>query len=176
MPRPVLVFPGYGNSGPSHWQSLWEAAYPNFHRVAQRDWEHPVCAEWVSTLETAVRDAGPEAIIVAHSLACLAVAHWATGHHTPIRAALLVAPPDPKGREFPAQAIGFGPVPTPRFAFPSTVVASSDDPYGSTAHAAALASAWGSRFVDIGPHGHINADSKLGDWPQGFALLQPYLD
>jgi len=66
-------------------------------------------------------------------------------------------------------------VPTSRFAFPSTVVASSDDPYGSAAHAAALAAAWGSHFVDIGPCGHINADSKLGDWPQGWALLQPYL-
>lgn len=176
MPRPVLIFPGYGNSGPTHWQSLWQAAYPDFQRVAQSDWEHPVCDAWVSTLEVAVRKAGPDSIIVAHSLACLAVAHWAASHHAPIRAALLVAPPDPDGPEFPSQASGFGPVPTPRFAFPSTVVASSNDPYGSSAHAGALAAAWGSRFVDIGPCGHINADSDLGDWPQGFALLQPYLD
>lgn len=35
------------------------------------------------------------------------------------------------------------------------------------------AQAWGSRVVRIGTAGHINAASQLGDWPEGFALLEP---
>ncbi len=28
LERPVLLVPGYGNSGPGHWRSLWERALP----------------------------------------------------------------------------------------------------------------------------------------------------
>ncbi|PYM48393.1 MAG: hypothetical protein DME16_11120, partial [Candidatus Rokuibacteriota bacterium] len=38
---PVLVLPGYGDSGPEHWQSLWEAEDPACRRVVQRDWMLP---------------------------------------------------------------------------------------------------------------------------------------
>ncbi|MFL6643705.1 MAG: alpha/beta hydrolase, partial [Paraburkholderia fungorum] len=31
----------------------------------------------------------------------------------------------------------------------------------------ACAEAWGSRWIDIGARGHINADSGLGDWDEG---------
>mgnify|MGYP000182071266 CR=1 FL=1 len=34
---------------------------------------------------------------------------------------------------------------------------------------------WGSRLIDAGPRGHLNSDSGLGDWPEGHALLQPWL-
>ena len=37
--------------------------------------------------------------------------------------------------------------------------------------AARLATHWGATLYNIGPHGHINAESGLGDWPQGRALL-----
>ena len=167
----VLILPGIGNSGPSHWQSLWEAANPAFRRVEQRDWDRPVCEEWVVTLEAAVRQAGADVVLVAHSLACLAVAQWASRGHAPIAAALLVAVPDPAGPNFPAEAIGFSQTPTQPFDFCSTVVASSDDPYGSVAHASALAQAWGSRWVNIGESGHINASSGLGEWAYGYELL-----
>ncbi|WP_312304034.1 alpha/beta hydrolase, partial [Pulveribacter sp.] len=30
---------------------------------------------------------------------------------------------------------------------------------------------WGARCVDMGAHGHLNAASGLGLWPQGHALL-----
>lgn len=73
----VLILPGIGNSGPQHWQTLWQNSHPDFVRVEQRDWDRPVCAEWVAALDAAVRAAGPQAVLVAHSLGCLAVAHWA---------------------------------------------------------------------------------------------------
>lgn len=173
MSKPtVLILPGFGNSGPQHWQSQWQAAEPAFHRLAQRDWEHPVCLEWQAVLEQAVTDAGSEVVLVAHSLGCLLVAHWAVHSKQQIRGALLVAVPDPAGPEFPAQASGFAPVPMQPLPFPSIVVASSDDPYGSIDHVRACANAWGSRRVEIGAAGHINAASGLGDWQQGFDLLR----
>lgn len=172
MSSPVLTFPGIGNSGPQHWQSLWEQSNPDFVRISQRDWDNPVCEEWVSVLEKTVQPIGSSVVVVAHSLACLAVAHWAAKAHSPIKAALLVAVPNPEGQKFPAEAVGFAPLPLQPFSFPSIVVASANDPYGSLAHAQACASAWGSRLVNVGAVGHINASSGLGQWLEGYALLQ----
>jgi hypothetical protein len=59
-----------------------------------------------------------------------------------------------------------------RLPFPSIVVASSDDEYVSPTRAALFADNWGSSLADIGNKGHINSDSGLGDWPQGYQLLQ----
>jgi hypothetical protein len=169
---PVLIVPGIGNSGPQHWQSLWQAAHPSVRRVAQRDWNRPQCREWLEPLERAVAAAGPGAVLAAHSLGCLLVAHWAARTGRPVRGALLVAVPDPDGPSFPKETQGFAPLPLAPLPFASIVVASSDDPYGSVGHARHRAQAWGSRLVEIGPAGHINAASGLGDWPEGFALLQ----
>lgn len=82
-----------------------------------------------------------------------------------------MAVPDPAGPNFPPEAVGFAATPTPRFDFASTVVASSDDPYGSPSNSARLAAAWGSRLAEVGAGGHLNAASGLGDWPAGWALL-----
>lgn len=172
----VLTFPGIGNSGPEHWQSLWEHSHPGFVRISQRDWDNPGCAEWVAELERTVRRLGPSVVVAAHSLACLAIAHWAARPHAPIKGALLVAVPDPEGAGFPAEAVGFSPLPRQRFSFPSIVVASTDDPYGSLAHAEDCAKAWGSRLVSIGAAGHINASSNLRRWPEGYRLLLQLCD
>jgi len=172
VPAKALILPGIGNSGPLHWQSLWEQAHPEFVRVHQRDWDQPVCADWVATIEAAVSRAGPDVVLVAHSLGCLAIAHWAAMPHSQVRGALLVAVPDPGGPAFPVEASGFGEPPEMPFAFKSTVVVSDDDPYGTTAFSAQCAKAWGSRMVRIGNCGHINAESGLGEWPAGLELLR----
>jgi len=171
-PPSVLILPGIGNSGPLHWQTLWEQTNPAFVRVQQRDWDNPVCDAWVAAIEDAVKRAGPQVVLVAHSLACLAVAHWAAKPHSPIKAALLVAVPNSTRPSFPKEAVGFAKTPTQPFAFRSTVIVSDDDPFGSAENAERLAAAWGSRVVRIGPCGHINVDSGLGDWPAGFELLK----
>jgi uncharacterized protein len=171
LSSPILILPGIGNSGPQHWQTLWEQSNPDFQRVQQRDWGHPVCEEWCAVLEIAARNAGPHAILVAHSLACLVVAHWAASSHAPIRAALLVAPPDATGPNFPKEAVGFTNTPTQPLTFPSVVVMSDNDPYGSKEHSMRLAKAWESKLINIGSFGHINASSGLGAWPQGYELL-----
>ncbi|MBA3966272.1 MAG: alpha/beta hydrolase [Nitrospirales bacterium] len=172
MNVPTLILPGIGNSDHTHWQTLWESANSLCVRVQQRDWNRPVCDEWVNGLEQAVAKIGESPVLVAHSLGCLCVAHWAARTTLKIKGALLVAPPNPEEAGFPSEARGFSPVLLRSFGFPSIVVASSNDPYGSLEFARACASGWGSRFVDIGAAGHINSESGLGVWPEGLALYQ----
>jgi predicted alpha/beta hydrolase family esterase len=85
---------------------------------------------------------------------------------------LLVAIPDPNRPSCPEDIAGYSITPTLQLPFSSTVVVSTDDPIGSAEHAERLARAWGSRIVNIGARGHINADSALGAWPEGFELLE----
>lgn len=65
----------------------------------------------------------------------------------------------------------WSPISLQRLPFPSVLVGSRNDPYCSFERAQAFAMAWGSRFVDLGEAGHINAESGLGDWPTGHAVL-----
>ena len=171
MTPTVLIVPGWGDSGPGHWQTLWQAAHPGFRRVKQRDWEYAVRTVWVDALADAVREVAGPVVLVAHSLGCHAVAHVAS-LGLPITGALMVAPPDVERIDFPPVIEGFVPVPRARLPFASIVVASADDMFSDLAYARALADAWGSRFVNIGPHGHINTDAGFGPWPEGEALLE----
>jgi predicted alpha/beta hydrolase family esterase len=70
----------------------------------------------------------------------------------------------------------WSPIVRDKLQFPSVVVASRNDPWCTFMRASAMAHAWGSRLVDCGNAGHINADSKLGDWPEGYALLQALME
>lgn len=169
---PVLILPGIGNSGPDHWQSRWEAKHPTWRRVQQRDWDHPERSEWVGTLDLALDQSGPRSVIVAHSLGCLVVAHWASARLRSLGGALLVAPPDPDGSAFPQEAVGFSPLPMTALPFPTILVTSTDDPYSSLEFARDCAMAWNSRFISVGALGHINSASNLGDWPEGEGLFR----
>lgn len=172
MNATALILPGIGNSGPDHWQSRWEKTAPSFVRIQQRDWDHPVCEEWMEVLENTLSSLGANVVLVAHSLACALVAHWAEKTRLNIKGALLVAPPNPDGPNFPKEAVGFSPLPMSSFTFPSIVVASTNDPYGNLEFAESVASSWGARFVNIGHAGHINSNSGLGEWNEGFSLFK----
>jgi len=169
----ILTVPGLGGSGPAHWQSRWEAIDSRCMRVTQRDWQRPERDEWCATLERAVIACAGPVLLVAHSLGCLCVAHWArSGSTDAVRAALLVAPADAESpMRTPDEVRSFAPIPRQRLPFASVLVASSDDPYASIECARELGQAWGGRVVELGAAGHINAESKLGDWPAGRALL-----
>jgi len=165
METTILTVPGMGGSGSDHWQTLWEQADPRFRRVEQRDWDQPVMFEWVMTLEQALRDLEGPGVLVGHSLGCLVIVEAAANHPGDIVGALLVAPPDLDRME------GAGQTPMSTLPFPSIVVTSENDPWVSAERAEEFGFAWGSRFVNIGPAGHINADSGYGTWPEGRQLL-----
>ena len=167
---PVLIVPGIGNSGPSHWQSIWERKFPALTRVVQRDWDHPESDLWVVELDAYIR-ANESCIIVAHSLGCLVVARWTELHRKKVAGVLMVAIPDPSAPAFPVEARGFEAVPARWHGGPLTVVSSNDDPYATPAFTGHCVSAWGAEHVNIGSAGHINSASGLGDWPAGWAMV-----
>ena len=168
----VLILPGWQGSGEEHWQSRWERQY-GYQRVEQHDWMHPLRGDWSARLEETVVDADGPIVLVAHSLGCILTAWWAAHSRNvgKVQAALLVAPGDVERPELAGPLHGWRPIALRALPFPSILVGSQDDPYCSLERAAALAEAWGSRFVDAGACGHINAASGLGDWAEGHALL-----
>lgn len=172
----TFILPGLSNSGPEHWQTRWEQMDPSCQRIMQAEWDQPVCADWVATLDRAVAETDDTIVLVSHSSACALVAHWAGGaspeNVARVRGALLVGPSDPQGPNYPEGPVGFAPMPLSRLPFPSTVVASEDDQYIDLELARAYAAAWGSTFVNAGRVGHINAASDLGEWAAGYALLE----
>jgi predicted alpha/beta hydrolase family esterase len=168
----VLILPGLGGSGAGHWQSLWESAY-GYRRVEQADWDHPKRTEWIETLERAVARAEGPVVLVAHSLACSLVAHFAQRPAAKnVRGALLVSPADVETpRCTPDETRCFSPIPLAPLPFPAHVVASSDDPYVDRERAEHFARQWHADFTCVGSAGHINANSNLGAWPEGHELL-----
>jgi predicted alpha/beta hydrolase family esterase len=131
----------------------------------------------LAELGAAVADAGAPVALVAHSLGCaLAVHAAARPFAASIVAALLVAPADVDSpAHTPPETRGFAPLPLRPLPFPATVVASADDPFVTLPRARGFADAWGARFVDAGPQGHLNAASGLGDWPDGHRQLEELL-
>ena len=171
----VLIVPGLNNSGPGHWQTIWEEQRADCRRVDLGMWEQPHRNTWVNKLNLAIRQANRPVILAAHSLGCLAVAWWAQleqpGPDSPVRGALLVAPPEVDHRPHDPRVATFAPTPAAPLPFPAILVGSHDDPYMGFRAARSLARTWGCSFADAGQAGHINADSGLGDWAFGKFLL-----
>jgi len=172
-PENVLILPGWQNSGPAHWQSRWEKAH-GYRRVEQHDWMTPQRGDWMARLEDVVLGADGPVVLVAHSLGCILTAAWAAHSRSTarVRGALLVAPGDSERPDLRDQLPSWSPIVRQRLPFPAVLVGSHDDPYCSFERAQGFAADWGARFIDLGNAGHINADSGLGDWPQGRAWLQ----
>ena len=170
----TIILPGLGGSGEAHWQTKWEQRSDGFVRFRPASWDEPELANWIAALDIAVSEQSKPPFLVAHSLTCLLVAHWAAGNTRQIAGAFLVAMPDPRSSGFPGEAASFANPPLRRLPFPALLVQSSDDPYGSLDFSRSCASAWGAGMVVAGDLGHINASSRLGDWPQGFALFESF--
>lgn len=162
----VLVAPGLHNSGPEHWQSRWQRLYSHFERVTQDDWDAPDLASWSARVTASRQPDRRPTLIVAHSFGCLASVHSITADPHQIAGVLLVAPADPDKFGVAAQ------LPQLPLACPSTMIASTNDPWMSLDNAALWAHRWGSDFVNAGSLGHINAESGLGEWQFGQQQLQ----
>lgn len=184
----LVLLPGWQDSGPAHWQTLWpqqQAARARWLRVEQDNWQWPRRGDWMMQLDEALlahaaQDVEP-VVLVAHSLGCHLVAAWAahSQHTARVRGAWLVAPPDLDGADrlaqLPPQLHGWIQVPRQRLPFAAQLLASSNDPYSSVDRARELAGHWGAAFDTLGPLGHVNAESGQGDWPEGWARLHAWL-
>lgn len=170
-----LIVPGWQGSADDHWQSHWQRSLPNSVRVEQGDWLTPRREEWVATLERHIAADPRPAILIAHSLGCVTVAHWAAraplASLRRVRGALLVAPADVQRPNCPEALRNFAPIPRHLLPFPSQVVGSDNDSAASAARVIELARDWGSEAAILSGAGHINVKSGHQRWEQGFTYL-----
>ncbi|MNF84139.1 Alpha/beta hydrolase family protein [compost metagenome] len=170
-----LIVPGWQGSPDDHWQSHWQRNLPNSARVEQTDWLAPKREDWVAALEQAVAAQSTPVILIAHSLGCITVAHWAS--QAPlnllrrVRGALLVAPADVERPACAPALRNFAPIPQHLLPFPSQVVSSDNDAAVSAPRAMQMARAWGAEAGILAGAGHINVKSGHQRWEQGFAYL-----
>lgn len=165
----ILIVPGYGNSGPDHWQSRWARNLRTASRVVQADWEQPERAAWAGAVHAAVAARVRPTVLVGHSLGVATIVHAAAALPAGIVAgAFLVGPADldvaaswpaPEGRDaWPTGIASFAPMPMQRLPFPVRLIASSDDPFCTIARAKDFAAAWGGDVSILANAGHINSN------------------
>jgi predicted alpha/beta hydrolase family esterase len=171
-----LIIPGWNGSGANHWQSHWQLLLPNSKRIHVESWSRPDLEDWIEAIDRDVRNAPTDKLVlIAHSLGCVAVAHWAQRHGAGradrIKSALLVAPADTERASAPAALQPFAPIPDDYLPFPSLVVGSSNDRAASADRARDLALHWGSEFELLRGVGHINVESGHHRWVDGLRHL-----
>jgi len=176
MSTRFLTIPGLASSGPQHWQTIWERQYPDlFSRVEQVNWDWPVKDEWVRKLQERIAGLTEPTTLIAHSLGCITVAHWAQEYSSEyIAGAILVAPADADLSKRLNFVVDFTPIPTIKLPFKSMVIASTNDRYASISRSETFAKNWGSEFLNLGRKGHINAVSGLNDWQEGKQIVQKF--
>lgn len=171
----VLIIPGLNGSGSAHWQSRWQRRLGGAaRRVHPASWQDPEAGDWMEAVE---REIDGPCVAVAHSLGCLAVTQWlarGSAATREMRALFLVAPPDAHAPGFPKAIRGFE-VARERLPRPAVIVASEDDPFATMERTRRLGSIWGVPVIDVGAKGHINVDSGVGAWPEGWNLLEAFL-
>jgi uncharacterized protein len=172
----ILIIPGFGDSGPGHWQSRWESKLPSATRVNQPDWNRADRAQWAGAIANAVDRADKPVVLVAHSIGVAAVAHAAHMFTKPVAGAFLVGLSDWNREELlPGVPHDFAPIPRNPLAFTSWLIASRNDPWCNYEVAEGFANAWGSKLIDAGESGHINIESGHGPWPEGLMSFASFM-
>ncbi|WPC04998.1 alpha/beta hydrolase [Pseudomonas benzenivorans] len=170
-----LIVPGWQGSPAEHWQSHWQRRLAGSDRVEQGDWLAPRRDDWVAELQRSIAADPRPTLLIAHSLGCITVAHWAAQAPEAllrrVRGALLVAPADVERDNCPAALGNFAPIARRPLPFASLLVGSDSDPAASAARALELAADWGSEALILAGAGHINVASGHHRWEQGFEYL-----
>ena len=170
-----IILPGIGGSGDDHRQTRWEKADNRMKRFSPADWNHPDLEDWIAAMDHAIAKAKSPPFLVAHSLACLLVPHWQAAGERAVSGAFLVAVPYAASDAFPDEAAQFAAFRTEPLRFPALMLASTDDPYASLGFARRQATVWGCPLEMLGPLGHVNSASGVGDWPEGRQRLHRFV-
>ncbi|WP_114209115.1 RBBP9/YdeN family alpha/beta hydrolase [Acidisarcina polymorpha] len=174
MRVPLLILPGRNNSGPQHWQTLWQERRSDALRPSPANWNEPELNDWMTALERTLKACFAPPVLVAHSMGCLLSVCWASQHRTdlPISGMFLVAPPNFNREGFSARS--FTDIPEVPMPYPTLVVASTNDPYCTIDVAKRLAGAWEAGFISVGERGHIATEPGNGSWEEGWHLLEAF--
>ncbi|WOT04374.1 RBBP9/YdeN family alpha/beta hydrolase [Shewanella youngdeokensis] len=178
----IVFVAGYGNSTKGHWQHSWSQKVSdsyNSYWVEQADWDNPNCADWIDALNVLVQSLQGPILLVSHSLGGSTIVEWshkyaATGAAN-VLGAFMVAVPDVNSEHFPKAITGYGDAPSVKLPFPSLMLASTNDPYATLASTQKMVKQWGCRLTVMGELKHINAESNLGLWPEGYQLLTDFI-
>ena len=160
----VLV-PGLYDSGPEHWQSIWQTRHDFWLRVNQSRWNNPDIGLWIDAIRRLLAGRHRPAILIGHSFGALASCCVAASGEQPVVGLLLVAPSEPSRFEVDDH------VPVTRLGVPAIVVASHNDPLMRFPRAVGWSKLWHADIADLGEAGHINAESGFGAWTYGLELL-----
>lgn len=169
-----INLPGIYGSDENHWHSIWERNDSSFKRFSPSSWDYPDLSDWLQALDYSIETSDKKVVLVAHSLACLLVAHWSAFSQKSIGGALLVSVPDPQGSKFPSQANAFASLPNTPLRFPACIVASRNDPYGEFDYMKARSLEWGCGLVDAGENGHIGSEVSKDGWQFGQNILTAF--
>ena len=177
MTYQFLILPGWQGSGEDHWQTQWEQLH-GYQRVEQHDWLTPLRGDWMMQLEEAVLQAPYPVVLVAHSLGCWLTAAWASHSQNvaKVKAAFLVAPPDPKLFHVEPNLHSWRSCGLQALPFKNCVIYSTNDAYCTPTVSQEMVHVWGGKGISMGHAGHINADSALGNWEQGQQWLHQLIN
>ena len=186
MKQVVLQLPGWQGSSPDHWQTHWQVLYGD-ERVEQLDWDRPLRGDWQIALQNHMWDVktrhesigDTESVyfwLIGHGLGCHLIRAWATysPHVNWVLGAFLVAPLVLSHQPRHACLKTWYPIDQTPLPFPSMMLTSLNDSLAPSDASRDLAKAWGSQHVELTDLGHINANSGLGDWPQGRAVFEQF--
>ena len=175
----IIFVPGYGNSLAGHWQRFWFEEFVGSYWVEQEDWAYPDKNKWVATLDSVVDSLSGPTIFITHSLGGNTVAQWCQRYPEKaamIKGAFFVGVPDVQRDDFPDVITGYNTPPFDPLPFQSVMCASNNDPYCRVERAYFFAGHWGCELIPVGALGHINAESNIGDWPEGKALFEVFIN
>jgi len=161
----LVLVPGFKDSGPEHWQTLWQQQSNAFQRITQRRWDVADIELWIAAIQRLLAARGRPAVLIGHSLGALASCCLAADRHPQVVGLMLVAPAEPARFEAEDR------VPETGLGVPSVVVASRNDPIMRFHRAEHWSGLWGASLVDLGDVGHINAEAGFGPWPHGLDLV-----
>jgi predicted alpha/beta hydrolase family esterase len=171
----TVFIAGYGNSTEGHWQHSWHMGIKNSNWVEQSDWDHPNCTDWVECLNELIQTIDGPILLASHSLGGSTIVEWSKKYSANIFGAFMVAVPDVESENIPNEITGYQTPALEKLPFPSMVLASTNNPYSTLDRTSYFSQAWGSAQTIVGNLEQVNADSNIGDWPEGLNLLNEFI-
>lgn len=173
----ILIVPGWGNSGPDHWQSRWERHFKSARRIGPAGFDTPRLEDWVDCLVAEAARVVRPAVLVAHGCGVPAVVAAAPRlASTRVVGAFLVAPTDlDENKVLFVPTAEFAAMPKDRLPFPAKLIVGSNDPLCSIERAQAFGAQWGADTSIIAGAGHFDAESGQGPWPEGLLTFGVFL-